>query len=415
MTPPLPDSPSALALAQAFGPVESTEPVDFLAILGVLLFFGLLLPRLLRPLHLPFATSLILVGSIMGPNGVGWVRPEPGLELFGFLGATFHMLLAGIEAKSIGIRPRDTATARILAVNALLPAATGIAIARALGYGWIPALFMGTIFLSSSIMLVFGVVTALDLGRTTAAKLLKRVAVLEDLAASILAFVLFQTLAPHARFPLPILGGLLLSSVILLRMFLPEVVAFLMTKLDEGPSASDREARLRLVIAIMLMVIFAYSAFDVHPVIAAFLVGFALAEVPQAAALRERLEIIGHAIFIPVFLFMVGVGTDLRVLGRVETQEMFAFAVLGGAIGSKLLSGFLGALWAGLERREAAFIGVASTLKLAVPLSATYAARDLGLIDARIFSAIVIVSVATSMIGPLVLPFVTGRSLRLGP
>lgn len=413
MTPPIPDGLSTLALTQVAGTVGRSQPVDFLAILGILLFFGLLLPRLLRPLHLPFATSLILVGSILGPYGMGWVASEPGLELFGFLGATFHMLLAGIEAKSIGIRPRDTATARLLVVNALIPAATGVAIARVFGYGWTPALFLGTIFLSSSIMLVFGVVSALDLGRTTAARLLQRVAVLEDLTASILAFVLFQTLAPHPRFPLPILGGLLLSSVVLLRMFLPEVVTFLMAKLDDEGGGGDREARLRLVIAIMLLVIFAYSAFDVHPVIAAFLVGFALAEIPQAAALRERLETLGHAMFIPVFLFMVGVGTDLRVLGRVDEQELFALAVLGGAVGSKLLSGFLGARWAGMERREAGFIGVASTLKLAVPLSATYAARDLGLIDTRIFSAIVIVSVVTSMLGPLVLPFVTGRSLRL--
>jgi Kef-type K+ transport system membrane component KefB len=399
----------ALAL-QAFGTSDSSTPVDFLAVLGVLLFFGLLLPRLLRPLHLPFATSLILLGSLMGPHGMGWVEPESGLVLFGFLGATFHMLLAGTEAKVIGIRPRDTATWRVLAPNVLVPGLTGVLIGRIFGYGWIPSLFLGTVFLSSSIMLVFGVVGALELGRTTAGRILKRVAVVEDLMASLLAFLIFQTLAPHPRFPLPILGGLLLSSVILLRMFLPEVVAFLFAKFDE-PDGADRENRLRVVIAVMLLVVFAYSALDVHPVIAAFLVGFALAEIPAAAALRERLQTIGYAIFIPVFLFVVGLETDLRVLVRMDEQELLALWVLAGGILSKALSGLLGALWAGLEAREAWFVGLASTLRLAVPLSATYAARDLGIIDVRLFSAIVILSVVTSMLGPLALPLVTGRSL----
>jgi Kef-type K+ transport system membrane component KefB len=46
-------------------------------------------------------------------------------------------------------------------------------------------------------------------------------------------------------------------------------------------------------------------------------------------------------------------------------------------------------------------VALASTAKLAVPLSATYAAKDLGILDPELFSAIVIVSVATSMIVPL--------------
>lgn len=387
----------------------TAQPREFLAILGVLLFFGLLVPRLLRPLHLPFATSLILVGSLMGPHGLEFVELDPGLALFGFLGATFHMLLAGTEARALGIHPTERRTARVLVLNAAIPCLTGVAIARAFGYDWTAALFVGIVFLSSSIMLVFGIVSALRLGRTTAGQLLKRVAVVEDLTASILALALFQTLDPHPRFPFPILAGLLLSSVVLLRMFLPELVTFLFARFEE--EGDDHETRLRVVIALLLLVIFAYSAFDVHPVLAAFLVGFALAGVPAAEALRQRLQTLGYALFIPVFLFVVGLETDLGVLTRFGAGELLTVSVLVGAVGSKLVSGFLGARWAGMENREAAFVAVASTVKLTVPLSATYAARDLGLIDAEMFSALVIVSVATSMVSPLLLPFVTGRSL----
>ncbi len=49
-----------------------TPPSHLLAVLGVVLIFGLVLPQLLRPLHLPFATSLILVGFALAeiPGGV---------------------------------------------------------------------------------------------------------------------------------------------------------------------------------------------------------------------------------------------------------------------------------------------------------------------------------------------------------
>lgn len=388
----------------------ATQPEGFLAILGVLLFFGLLLPRLLKPLHLPFATSLILVGSILGPHGIGLFVLDDGLALFGFLGATFHMLLAGTEARALGIRPRERATARVLALNGVLPAIAGSAIARGFGYGWTASLFVGIIFLSSSIMLVFGIVGALRLERTTAGRLMKRVSVVEDLTASVLAFVLFRTVVADPRFPLPILGGLLVSSVLILRMLLPEVVAFFFARL-EGKGGDHHEARLRFVIAVMLLVIFGYSVLDVHPVIAAFLVGFTLAEVPGAASLRQQLQTLGYGIFIPVFLFVVGLDTDLTLLTRFDAANGLAVAILGGAVGTKLVTGFAGARWAGLEPREAAFISVASTVKLTVPLSATYVARDLGILDAELFSAIVIMSVATSMLAPLLLPLIAGRSL----
>lgn len=406
--------PGAVALQGidgSSGPGGADGPVDFLAILGVLLFFGLLLPRVLRPLHLPLATSLILLGSLMGPHGLGFVAVDPGLSLFGFIGATFLMLLAGIEARDLGIHPWERRTARLLVLDAAPPAIAGIVVARAFGYGWTPSLFVGTIFLSSSIMLNFGVVKAAQLGGTTAGQLLKRAAVIQDLAASVVALVLFQTLAPHPRYPFPVLAGLLLSSVILLRMFLPEVVEYLLSRFGEG-DGEGYEARLRVVISLMLLIIFAFSAFDVQPVVAAFLVGFSLAGVPAVAPLRTSLQTLGYALFIPVFLFVIGLETDLTLLVRFQPRDLLVVSVLAGAVGSKLVGGFLGARWAGLAQSEAVFIGVASTMKLTVPLSATYVARDLGLIDSQLFSALVVLSVATSMIAPLVLSLIRRRALR---
>lgn len=381
-------------------------PEHFLAVLGVLLFFGLLLPRLLRPLHLPFATSLILVGSVMGPNGFGLVEPDAGLGLFGFLGGTFYMLLAGTEARALGLSSKERALVRFVAFNSVVPMAAGIGVARWFQYDWTAAFFLGTVFLSSSIMLVFGVVRAAGIGRTVAGRLLMRAAVLQDLTAAVLAFLLFQTLDPSTRFPLPILAGLVFSSVVLLRMFLPEVVAFFFARFEEK-GGDDHETKLRLVIAIFLLVIFAYSAFDVHPVIAAFLVGFSLAEIPNAPLIRERLDTMGYGLFIPVFFFIVGLDTDLRVITRFDPENGLAVAVLVGALGSKVLSGFLGGRWAGLRGEEAWLAGVASSAKLAVPLAAAYAARDLGILDADLFSAIIVTSVALAFLVPLTVSAMT--------
>jgi Kef-type K+ transport system membrane component KefB len=158
-------------------------------------------------------------------------------------------------------------------------------------------------------------VSSVGIERTEAGRLLKGVVVIEDLGASMLAFLLFQSLRPHHRFPLPVLAGLLLSSVMMLRMFPPEIVAFFFRRLEER-GEEEYEARLRLIVALLLLVIFGYSTLDVQPVIGAFLVGLALAEIPEAPQLRSRLESLGYGLFIPVFLFVIAIETDLAVLAR---------------------------------------------------------------------------------------------------
>lgn len=378
-----------------------TPPAHFLAVLGIVLFFGLLLPQLFRPLHLPFATSLIVIGSLLGPNGLGYVKPDEYLMLFGFLGAMFQMLLAGTETRALGAAVPRRDIVKLVLLNGVLPAAVGIAIARIFAYGWTSSLFLGIVFFSSSIMLVFSMIESVGLGGSRVGALANRSAAVHDIGASVFAFVLFQTLRPHHRFPLPILAGLLLSSVIVLRMFLPEIVAFLFRRFSEG--GDKHQGRLRLIISLFLLVIFGFSTLDVNPVIAAFLVGFVLAEIPESTQINERLESLGYGLFIPVFLFSVGMETNFRALLHFNPSNSLALTILIGAIGSKVLFGFIGGKWTGLGSRDAGVIAVSSTTKLAVPLSATYAARSLGIIDARLFSAIVVVAVVTSIGAPLVL------------
>lgn len=389
-----------------------TPPSHFLAVLGIVLFFGLLLPQLFRPLHLPFATSLIVVGSILGPNGMGYIKPDEYLTLFGFLGAMFQMLLAGTETRTVGSAVPRRDTVKVVLVNGVLPAVVGVAIARVFNYGWTSSFFVGIVFLSSSIMLVFSMIESMDLGGSRVGRLANRTAAVEDIGASVLVFLLFQTLRPHQRFPLPILAGLLLSSVIALRMFLPEIVAFLFRRFSEH---GDRhQGRLRLIVALFLLAIFAFSTLDVNPVISAFLVGFVLAEIPETAQIKERLESLGYGLFIPVFLFTVGMETNFSALWHFDPFNALVLAILFGAVGSKLIFGFAAAKWTGLDLHDSAVIAVSSTTKLAVPLSATYAARGLGILGPELFSALVIVSVATSIFAPLVLVALRWRITRAG-
>ncbi len=380
-----------------------------LEVLGLVLLMGLFAPELLRRLHLPFASSLIVVGSALGPHGLGYVTTNPTLLLIGSLGAAFHMLLAGFEAHGLDLRVWGRDTLVLLLCTGILPGALGGAIGFALGGDWRAALLVATIFLSSSVMLSFAFLKHFRLENEEMGQHLKSTVVLLELASALLVFVLLKSIAPHHRFPLPILTGLVLSATVILRMFLPEIVAFISSwTVREEDEAF--EPQLRLILAIMLVSLFVLSSIDVHPIIAAFLVGFSLASIEHASALRDKLHTVGYAIFIPTFLFVVGLEVDLRILAKLDPRNLLIAVIVVGAIGSKVVGGYIGARLVGLPSRESVFFGVAAAPKFAVPLTATYAALKAGIATDELLVAIVLVTLVTSVGSPLVMAVLSKRT-----
>ena len=72
-------------------------------VLLIILFLGLIGPELFKRLRLPFITSLIIIGSIVGPFGFDYIHSNDIIEFFGFLGpngagkTTFLHLLVGLK------------------------------------------------------------------------------------------------------------------------------------------------------------------------------------------------------------------------------------------------------------------------------------------------------------------------------
>jgi Kef-type K+ transport system membrane component KefB len=173
---------------------------------------------------------MILAGAIVGPHGFAYIEPDSTLKIFAFMGATFHMLLAGFESEKLNIEDIHSKVWPLFIINGLLPGALGVWLLRSYNASWPAAFLVGAVFLSSSIMLTFSYTRHLGIVKTPLGRSLRSLVVIEDLASTLVVFLVFQGVAEPGRFPLPILLGLLLCSVILLRMFLPELVLFAFRK-----------------------------------------------------------------------------------------------------------------------------------------------------------------------------------------
>ncbi len=376
-------------------------------VFAVILLFGLIVPEFFKKIQLPFATSLILVGAFLGPQGFDYVELDPSMELFGYLGAAFLMLLAGLEVKSDFLKKSKDDIGKLLVLNAGIPFISGVIITKLFGYGWSTAVVTGILFMSSSTPLIFSQIRFKQLDQTRLGRTLKSTVVLEDMASLLFLSILIQYTDPESRFSPPVYLGLLISSVILLRMFLPEVVLYFFKKFQSERDVY--EERLRVVLAFFLMVLILYSAMNIHPIIAAFVVGFVLSEVEGVQALKQKLHTIGYGVFVPIFFFIIGIETDFRVFSQLDLSNMLLIILLLGAFFSKMISGYIGARWEGFPKSESKFMAVATTTKLTTTISTSYAALLLDLIDPPILTAMVVITVLSTVLGPIFMNLVSRK------
>ena len=382
-------------------PTVMISSENILLVLGVIFFFGLIIPQFFKRLHLSFATSLIIVGAIMGPFGAGYVEIDETMRIFGFLGATFIMLLAGFETETLQIRRAGRPLLIEGLVSGILPFATGLTIAKTFGYSWTTSVFVGILFLSSSILLVFSHIQSLKLQDTKLGNTIESIVALQDLASAFLFFLVFKYLDPHHRFPLPVLLGLLISSVVILRMFVPEIVRYFFKIFDR--TGDEYESKTRLLLALLFFIILIYAMLDVEPIIAAFLVGFILSEIPETEAANEKIGALGYAFFIPIYFFIVGLEFDWSLILELNIGNYLIMTIVAGALLSKLLAGWISGRMGKYNNRESLLIGILTSNKLTIAISGAYVGLQFQIIDAALYTGIITVSVLSTLFSPLVI------------
>ena len=74
-----------------------------------------------------------------------------------------------------------------------------------------------------------------------------------------------------------------------------------------------------------------------------------------------------------------------------------------GLISSKFFSGYVGGRIAKLSWNDSALFGVASIPQLTTTLAVTYAASTIGILDSVLVTSIIMLSIVTTILGPILL------------
>jgi Kef-type K+ transport system membrane component KefB len=379
---------------------------EFLSFFIVILA-GLFSSQLFGKLHLPWVITLMIGGIFIGPFGIGLFEPNATMEFLGEIGLVFLMFMAGLETRISTFEGHKKEVAKLAILNGLIPAMVGFLIAYYFGYGFSTSLLLAVIFISSSIAIIIPTLESKNLLNTRLGKSIIATTVFEDITSLILLSFLLQTINPLSKIPLPLFYVLLFVTLIALRWVMPKIRWFLNLRSETGKDRFEQELRSIFVILIGTVVLF--ELLGLHAIVAGFFAGLILSENVKSKVLFEKLHAISYGIFVPIFFVIIGTKTNFRIFAEAGNTLFLTIAIVAGLVLAKFISGWIGAKSIGFTGKESALVGAATIPQLSTTLAAAFTGLAIGIIDEQIITALIILSIITTFLGPLLISVFTNK------
>lgn len=367
----------------------------------ITLIVGLFFSVAFKRFHLPWVITLILAGVAIGPHGLDWFEIDQTIAFMSQSGLILLMFMAGMETKLSSFKKMNSKIYLLALINGIIPFVCGLAISSFIGLDFISSLLIGIIFISSSIAVVIPSLEANKLLSTPLGSSVLATSIIQDIASLILLSLFLQTEQHFAKLPLYIFYPLVAVILIIIRTLLPGIKRLLFRRTTEDDDVFQRD--LRVILLILFGVVIIFELLGLHAIIAGFFTGLVLSESMKSDILIGKIRAISYGIFIPTFFIVVGIETDLSALLTTGNSLVIAVLLVSTSIISKMASGTLGAKIVGFNNPQSLFFGASSIPQLSTTLAATYTAREFGLIDESIVAAMVVLSVISILIGPLLM------------
>lgn len=370
--------------------------------MSLLLFAALAGHLLAIGLRQPAVVGEILMGLLFGPTLLGWIGYTDFVSGMAQLGAIALLFVVGLEFKLKEIL--TPANALIALLGVVMSGLAGYWLARLFGFDTQRAFLIGVALSATSIAITADVLRELGQLHTATAKVIIGAAVLGNILA--LLALAYARQGPLANIDL--FRGMMLAGKGLLFFAVAAAVGRLLLArwiryLDRTPIANRYP---QFVFIFAMLVAFAYAMMaewaGLSVILGAFVAGISLEGIELRVSRRftEGADYL-RILFGAVFFVSLGVLADLRAFTM--NQLMFLLVLTVAAMLSKGIGCGLPAWWLGKRFREAMVIGISMTPRGEVAMVIALFALNDGLIQQPAYAAIILMSLLTMIIAPMVL------------
>jgi Kef-type K+ transport system membrane component KefB len=397
--------------------------------LGILLFAAKLMAELFHRIKLPIVLGELLAGIIVGPfaigslplfNGEPLVVVDETLLSIGEIAAVVILFIAGLE-----ITPREflrggAAAFTVGSIGVIVPFFVGYYAFSAFGIAALQSILIATALTATSIAISIQVLTELGRMQSKEARLILGAAIVDDILA-IAALSVVVTMVQTGNTEPAILDIMLLIMQVLGTFAAILIVSVLVIpRVLHTERLWKSKGSLEGIVTAAFFAAAGIAAFlGLSPIVGAFAIGMAVAStriIHQVHEYVDKLQII----FAPLFFVIIGAKVDLR---GVNSDVLYiAGIMITIAVVTKLVGTGLPSLFFLKERTKAMKVGIGMVSRGEVGLIVAGVGVSSGALSNDIYTAIIIMVAATTIITPIWLklsyknePLEPAASTRAGP
>lgn len=410
--------------------------VRFFLQLAFILGMCRLVGWLARLIHQPQVVGEMIAGVIIGPSLLGWVLPEAQAWLFpsqsltilfavSQVGLVLYMFLVGVEFRVDLLREQARSAISVSVAGMTVPFVLGALLAlwlvREPGmfgprvHAFDAALFLGAAMAITAFPMLARILYERGLAGTRLGTLALAAGAIDDGAAWCVLAVVLASLDHSWSIAAKAIGGGLAYGA-----FVLTVGRRLLAPLGRRAEAAGRisEALLVFLLALVMLGAWCTDAIGIYAVFGAFLLGAAMPRGFFATELQRTIEPLTVALLLPLFFTYSGLNTRLDL---VDTPRLWAIALVVLAAAS---IGKGGACWIaarrnGEDNRTALAVGSLMNARGLMELIILNIGLERGIIRAPLFSILVVMAIATTLLAAPMFEWVYGRHARrtgaLGP
>ncbi|HEX6221943.1 MAG TPA: cation:proton antiporter [Acidimicrobiia bacterium] len=402
--------------------------LSFSILLGTARLFGGLVKRV----GLPSVVGELLAGVVLGPSLLSALFPELGrwivpgteiqsqlLEVVGLFGVMFLLMVVGLETDLSLIRSRARVATAVGLSGLVVPFVAGLGVSLVFPDDLLVnperrrvfALFLAVALALSAIPVLAKILADMGLIRTPFGQSTLAAGMIDDILGWTLLGVVTSLAAAGG-----VNAGNVIQTLVAVVVFLAATLFVARPLARIGLRVIQERSRSRDATLTLLVVgCFIWGAFShalhLEPVLGAFAMAVVFGQIRRLPPeVGRSLESITFGVFAPVFLAIAGLRLSLETLGRPSLVALTVILLIVAAA-SKLVGAYIGARYlARTDVREAIGYGVALNARGVLGIIVASLGLSMGILGVEVYSMIVLVSVATSLMAPIGLRLVFGAA-----
>lgn len=398
---------------------------------GVLLLVARMLGEVAQRLNQPSVVGEILAGIILGPSLLAGFVPEIGewivpqnetqghlLEVVSLIGAMFLLLIIGLETDIRLIKKHARTAMGVSGGGIIVTFATGFVLGQNLpdflladtNERLVFSLFVATAMSISAIPVIAKVLMDLNLMRRDVGQTIIAAGMSDDTIGWILLSIVAGIASGEsvtAGSVLQIVGSVLafmLVSFTVGRWMVKKVLAYVQDQVQSG----DRLLTLVVVLTFLWGAI--TQALNLEAVLGAFVMGIIFGTMPRLPdEVHHKLESIALGIFAPIFFAVAGLKVNVINLFEPRLLIITGIVILIATIG-KVVGTYIGARYiGGKDHWTSLSFGAGLNARGAMEIIIATIGLRLGILSQDMFSIIVVMAMATSLMAPSALKWVLSK------